>query len=478
MADPRKVTDLDPLTTPAAADLIHLVDDVAGTPTSKKVVISDLFVANVLHYGAKGDGVTDDIAAFNTAIAVSKHVIAPRTGSGYVIGTTISLTTNGQKIEIFDDITYTGAATTALFKVDGVSLLDVSCYATTKGNDDNYCVLFENGTVNKFNFNETVGFLIHFAFIQAVGGQAAGHSLVENQIFYHLMNGFDVAQSVSLAAGEGVLFRNTTGDATIAMEGTELHGGFIWRFAGHGVHVENNVNAKYIQAYGVIDNADGGGQDYTVDSGSQQTSANLYLKFIREAQSTFGDGDILLNGRIAQIFINSESLAVPVLDVKATTGGTLTIPAVKLIASVKGGVTEATRYFSLLAGTNEGLSEPEDGFIGSYYDPGTSTPPVSTDAKLAGILAAFRRDDDASAIEGGNVEFRKRASANTIDLFVTLMNAASRADKFMVKAEGGIGISNTVVNANTPSGATARAMEIFDETGSSLGFIPIYAAEW
>jgi hypothetical protein len=37
-----KITGLPALTTPATADLLEIVDDVAGTPTSKKITIADL----------------------------------------------------------------------------------------------------------------------------------------------------------------------------------------------------------------------------------------------------------------------------------------------------------------------------------------------------------------------------------------------------------------------------------------------------
>lgn len=38
----------------------------------------------------------------------------------------------------------------------------------------------------------------------------------------------------------------------------------------------------------------------------------------------------------------------------------------------------------------------------------------------------------------------------------------------------GAGIANT----STPSGATAYAMPIYDSSGTLLGYIPVYAAEW
>jgi len=37
---------------------------------------------------------------------------------------------------------------------------------------------------------------------------------------------------------------------------------------------------------------------------------------------------------------------------------------------------------------------------------------------------------------------------------------------------------NAAANTNTPSGATANAVEIFDKDGASLGFVPVYAAQW
>ena len=150
----------------------------------------------------------------------------------------------------------------------------------------------------------------------------------------------------------------------------------------------------------------------------------------------------------------------------------------QIIGQLQGGTIGGTRYTTVLAGSKASLSTPDAVNIQAYYDPGTTATPAATEAKLAGLLASFRRNDDLSAIEGGNIEFQKRAAADTVDLIVKLMNAGTRSDKFIIKAEGGIGVPNTAANVNTPSGATARDMEIFDETGASLGFIPIYAARW
>ena len=42
MAD-KKLTELTAMTAPDGADIIHIVDDVAGTPTNKKITLSTLF---------------------------------------------------------------------------------------------------------------------------------------------------------------------------------------------------------------------------------------------------------------------------------------------------------------------------------------------------------------------------------------------------------------------------------------------------
>lgn len=43
---------------------------------------------------------------------------------------------------------------------------------------------------------------------------------------------------------------------------------------------------------------------------------------------------------------------------------------------------------------------------------------------------------------------------------------------------GKIGVSNAVTNTNTPSGSTAKALPFYNESGTLLGYVPIYASQW
>jgi hypothetical protein len=58
-----------------------------------------LDAANVVAYGAVGDGATDDCGAFTKALATGKAVYAPKPSVGYRIACQLTLTANGQEID-------------------------------------------------------------------------------------------------------------------------------------------------------------------------------------------------------------------------------------------------------------------------------------------------------------------------------------------------------------------------------------------
>jgi hypothetical protein len=60
--------------------------DLAGSATVRSTLLAeDLDYRGVLNYGAVGDGVTDDSAAFDAAIAASSYVYVPYTPNGYLL---------------------------------------------------------------------------------------------------------------------------------------------------------------------------------------------------------------------------------------------------------------------------------------------------------------------------------------------------------------------------------------------------------
>ena len=52
------------------------------------------------------------------------------------------------------------------------------------------------------------------------------------------------------------------------------------------------------------------------------------------------------------------------------------------------------------------------------------------------------------------------------------------AESFSVEARGRIRTNQDTANTNTPSGATAAQMPIYNESGTLIGYIPIYASAW
>jgi len=104
-----KVTELTALTTPAAADLLHVIDDVAGTPINKKTEISDLILdfdrtqgeidalitpvnllfppGDIRRYdtSALGNGTNDDTSAWVAMLAFPGRKYVPKPNSKYKV---------------------------------------------------------------------------------------------------------------------------------------------------------------------------------------------------------------------------------------------------------------------------------------------------------------------------------------------------------------------------------------------------------
>ena len=76
MAD-KKVTQLSALATPAGADLLHVIDDVAGTPVNKKMEIATLFanIPSVVALGGTPQAITGTGVTVNATTSITNNMI-------------------------------------------------------------------------------------------------------------------------------------------------------------------------------------------------------------------------------------------------------------------------------------------------------------------------------------------------------------------------------------------------------------------
>ena len=89
--------------------------------------------------------------------------------------------------------------------------------------------------------------------------------------------------------------------------------------------------------------------------------------------------------------------------------------------------------------------------------------------------------DGSGNASGTRAQIRTEATATAGGVKTVIANAANSSASLtdiLVVDENGLGISTTSANTNTPSGATARELPIYDESGSLLGYIPIYGSQW
>ena len=87
-------------------------------------------------------------------------------------------------------------------------------------------------------------------------------------------------------------------------------------------------------------------------------------------------------------------------------------------------------------------------------------------------LAVFK-DSNTGSGTPSTVEILTERNAGT-----ALSVKRGGATYFAVTPAGSIRTANTAVNTNTPTGATARQLPIYDAAGSLLGYVPIYGSAW
>ena len=92
----KKITDLDPLITPAGADILAIVDDVAGTATTKQVTVTNLMgqasASNLSSYDFDGNAISNFDASINDQTGTTYTVTAGDNGKVVVLDNASAIT--------------------------------------------------------------------------------------------------------------------------------------------------------------------------------------------------------------------------------------------------------------------------------------------------------------------------------------------------------------------------------------------------
>lgn len=230
MAD-AKITALNALATPAAADLVAVVDDVAGTPQTKKVTLANLAVG-LRAASTTQTGVIECAtgAETNTGTdatrAVTPDALEDWTGSAQVttLGTIATGTWEGTDIAVADGGTGSSTAAAARAALEAADLIGVA--SSTKV-DDYTAVLGDAGTMIYYNkgtavtgtipANASVAYAVdtelHFCQLGAGALTIAITSdtlNVESSLTLVLSGQYAVATAKKITATTWVLFGNLT----------------------------------------------------------------------------------------------------------------------------------------------------------------------------------------------------------------------------------------------------------------------------
>ena len=95
MATDKRITELTDLTTPNNADLLTIVDDVSGTPITKKITVGNLFGGTSVNYGEmyfNNNSTVTVIETADTPIAIKEFTVGLLNDWTYTAGSTGAIT--------------------------------------------------------------------------------------------------------------------------------------------------------------------------------------------------------------------------------------------------------------------------------------------------------------------------------------------------------------------------------------------------
>jgi hypothetical protein len=83
-----------------------------------------------------------------------------------------------------------------------------------------------------------------------------------------------------------------------------------------------------------------------------------------------------------------------------------------------------------------------------------------------------------SATTSGTPTTLQVETGRTTGHAIRVLNGVAGSESFGVLASGRIRTNQTASNTNTPGGATAYQLPLYDQTGTLLGYIPVYGSAW
>mgnify|MGYP003342653205 FL=1 len=213
----KKITQLTDLPTPAGADILAIVDDVAGTPTTKKVTATNLMtLAPVQSVAGRTGTVVLDADDISDASTTNKFVTSTDiTNLGNLSGTN----TGDQDLSSYLQSVSAGDLTDGNFDGTAISGFDASIndqtgttYTLVAG-DNGKVVVLDNASAVTVTVPSGLGAGFNCSFVQKGAGQvsfSASSTTINNRQSHTKINGqYGVASIVAYAADTFVLAGDT-----------------------------------------------------------------------------------------------------------------------------------------------------------------------------------------------------------------------------------------------------------------------------
>ena len=193
----KKITELVDLSTPAGADILAIVDDVAGTATTKKVSATNLMTLAPVQSVA---GQTGTVTLSNTDISGLGTAATANTGTG-----------NGDVLAIGSGALDVGGNAISNFDA---SINDQTDNYTLQASDNGKVVVMNKATAVTVTVDSGLGAGFNCSFVQKGAGQvsftgAAGVTINNRQSHTKINDQYGVASIVAYAADTFVLAGDT-----------------------------------------------------------------------------------------------------------------------------------------------------------------------------------------------------------------------------------------------------------------------------